>query len=317
MEVIQCLFCGHEKLVRRYSGIYDRLHMSQARYEIWQCCLCRSFRVHPLPSPEEIPSLYPEAYAFKKQIGHKFRQLWNNLEWQIFYSPVLGSCVKLISQETGLKKGKILDVGCGSGLRLLKFRQAGFEPEGIDFSEEDVKYVKERLGLKVRAADVEKEDLPPAEYDLIIAYWLLEHVREPEVLVRKTYAALKPGGWVALGIPLADSLVASLFSGRWSQVKEAPRHLGIPSRKGMKILLAKVGFSSISYQPVSSLELAVDIALSLWPAGNFVLTQKKWGVLHRLFTGWLTLLSLPPIALIKTLSFPQSLTVFFGQKPHT
>ena len=45
--------------------------------------------------------------------------------------------------------GKILDVGCGSGRDLQKFKNLGYEPVGIDASIEMVKKAKALSGVKV------------------------------------------------------------------------------------------------------------------------------------------------------------------------
>ncbi|HOL66869.1 MAG TPA: class I SAM-dependent methyltransferase [bacterium] len=313
----QCLFCGQKVFVQRYCGIPDRLGMSKKLHAILECAFCHSFQVEPIPSAEEMARLYPPAYAFKETTGGPGRRFWNRIEWQIFYAPVLRACVNLVRRHTGVEQGKILDIGCGSGLRLKEFSRAGFQTEGVDFSKEDVDYAREKLGLAVTRVNIEEENLPEGNYELVMAYWVMEHLREPALLTRKIYAALKSGGWAVCGVPLSDSLVSRVFRGRWSAVREAPRHLGIPSRKGMRELLKQAGFQKVFWKPVSLFELAGDVALSLWPRGNFVLTQNKpgWvGVGDRLMTGFLTLLGLPLVGLITILKFPPGLTVFFAQK---
>jgi len=313
---MKCLFCGGETLTLRYRGIPDRLKVSKKSRRILQCSICGSLQPEPVPSASEIPSLYPEGYSFKENIGGKTRGIWNILEWQIFYAPVLRCCVELVKKVTGINRGKLLDIGCGSGLRILQFKLSGFTVYGCDFSETDIAYAKQK-GLSVTRVNIEEEELTGGPYDVVIAYWLVEHLREPSALVHKIYRILNPGGWVVLGIPLSDSLVARLFGGRWSSVREIPRHIGIPSRKGMSIILKKAGFQKICYQPVSSLELAGDLALTLWPRGNFVLTQKKHfliGITDRVFTGFLTLLCLPLVFVLRTIGIPQSLSVYFAQK---
>ncbi|TDC59567.1 methyltransferase domain-containing protein, partial [Micromonospora sp. KC207] len=51
-------------------------------------------------------------------------------------------------------------------------------------------------GLVPMAHDLEREELPEAEYDLVHARLVLEHLRDPEAALAKLVAALRPGGWI-------------------------------------------------------------------------------------------------------------------------
>jgi hypothetical protein len=77
---------------------------------------------------------------------------------------------------------------------------------------------------------------------------------------------LRPGGWVALGVPVIDSAYARLLGARWGAVTEAPRHVSIPSFAGMVDLLRRLGFEAVSSAPAPLIERAAAIVLSLLPA---------------------------------------------------
>ena len=91
--------------------------------------------------------------------------------------------------------GKILDAGCGSGRDALAFRQAGYQVEAFDASEEICRLASEQLGFPVqclRFQEVEGE----AEYDGIWACASLLHVSGDELLdvIQRLKKLLKPGG---------------------------------------------------------------------------------------------------------------------------
>jgi SAM-dependent methyltransferase len=52
--------------------------------------------------------------------------------------------------------------------------------------------------ISVARHDLERESVPWAEFDLIHARLVLEHLREPAAAVDKLAAALRPGGWLLL-----------------------------------------------------------------------------------------------------------------------
>jgi len=312
-----CLFCGSDELLPYALGIRDHLRIAQARHDSYRCQKCGSLRLVPLPTQEYLAKVYPQECHFHKDSGSWPRDLYNRLEWWLFYQPVLRSSAKLVSQETGVHSGRVLDVGCGNGLRLQQLSKAGYETEGVDFASINVQYAREVLGLKVWEANVEETGLPLNRYHLLLMYWVMEHLGKPADLVRKAKDSLLPEGWGIFAVPLADSWVSRLFRQFWGQIREAPRHIGIPSSRGMVILLENQGFKNIKARPVSTLELAGDVALTLWPRGNFFMTTGKWAflkILDRMMVGLLTFMGIPLILLFKALGVKQGLTVFFAQK---
>ena len=72
-------------------------------------------------------------------------------------------------------KGKLLDVGFGSGRDMLYFKSIGFDVEGIDSQQEFVEGAK-KLGLSVTRADILDYCKRHEEYDYIWASASLLHV---------------------------------------------------------------------------------------------------------------------------------------------
>ena len=92
-------------------------------------------------------------------------------------------------------RGKLLDLGCGSGRDSAYFSSLGFEVTAVDGSDELCKRVKANYGIE--ALCVNFEDISfDAEFDAIWACASLLHVEKvnmPKVL-SKVSAALKSGG---------------------------------------------------------------------------------------------------------------------------
>ena len=74
-------------------------------------------------------------------------------------------------------KGKILDIGFGSGRDLIYFKSVGFEVEGIDL---ELKFVKEalKLGLNVSCLSILDCNNNIEEYDYIWASASLLHIEK-------------------------------------------------------------------------------------------------------------------------------------------
>ena len=74
-------------------------------------------------------------------------------------------------------KGKLLDVGFGSGRDMLYFKSIGFDVEGIDSQQEFVDAAK-KLGLSVTCADILDCCNQHDEYDYIWASASLLHIKK-------------------------------------------------------------------------------------------------------------------------------------------
>ena len=98
------------------------------------------------------------------------------------------------------KPGRVLDVGCSSGLLAEQLRSLGHHVTGVDAIELDG--VRDRTDRFCRA-DVE-EGLPDElgdSFDTVIAADVLEHVRDPERLLAELAARLSPSGRMFVSVP--------------------------------------------------------------------------------------------------------------------
>ena len=52
--------------------------------------------------------------------------------------------------------------------------------------------------LEIRRHDILKDPLPPAEFDLVHARWLLHHLPDPVEAMRRMVSTVRPGGWIVI-----------------------------------------------------------------------------------------------------------------------
>lgn len=96
-------------------------------------------------------------------------------------------------EQVYLKPGTLLDVGCGRGEHLRAFAALGFDVTGIDISPRAPALTPEHQVLVV---DIQREELPfPAgAFDFVFSKSVLEHLREPDQMLSKSWQMLKPNG---------------------------------------------------------------------------------------------------------------------------
>ncbi len=107
-----------------------------------------------------------------------------------------------IQQLVGLDGKVVLDVGCGGGILAESMAESGANVTGIDVGDKSLKVAKLHLletGNKVDYRHITAEDLAkeqPNHYDIVTCMEMLEHVPDPESIVRSCAVLTKPGGWV-------------------------------------------------------------------------------------------------------------------------
>ena len=90
------------------------------------------------------------------------------------------------------KGSKILDIGCGDGTFAKAFEYLGMEAYGLDISEES----KHLLNGKLKICDLSKTPYPfeTESFDYIFSKSVVEHLRDPDILIDEAYRLLKPNG---------------------------------------------------------------------------------------------------------------------------
>jgi 2-polyprenyl-3-methyl-5-hydroxy-6-metoxy-1,4-benzoquinol methylase len=110
-----------------------------------------------------------------------------------------------------LRKGRLLDVGCGDGVFLKEAQRIGFEVYGIDFDKKSVETAKSQFGLINTFAMSLDEFIawfPNQRFDIITIFKVLEHQDNPKDFIEKLRKLLKPGGYIAGSVPNRERVFA-------------------------------------------------------------------------------------------------------------
>ncbi|MCI4662322.1 MAG: bifunctional 2-polyprenyl-6-hydroxyphenol methylase/3-demethylubiquinol 3-O-methyltransferase UbiG [Neomegalonema sp.] len=108
-----------------------------------------------------------------------------------------------ISAQGALRGLRILDVGCGAGLICEPLARLGAEVTGIDAAKASIEAARAHAqagGLSITYRDLLLDDLleEGARFDVVLCLEVIEHVPDPQMLVRSLVQALRPEGLLAM-----------------------------------------------------------------------------------------------------------------------
>ncbi|MBX9298170.1 bifunctional 2-polyprenyl-6-hydroxyphenol methylase/3-demethylubiquinol 3-O-methyltransferase UbiG [Chromobacterium piscinae] len=107
-----------------------------------------------------------------------------------------------IDRHASIAGKKVLDVGCGGGILAESMALRGAQVTGIDLAKKSLKVAQLHSlesGVPIDYRCVPVEELAaemPASFDVVTCMEMLEHVPDPESVVRACATLAKPGGWV-------------------------------------------------------------------------------------------------------------------------
>jgi len=108
-----------------------------------------------------------------------------------------------------IKSKKVLDIACGSGYGCeILLKKGAKYVIGSDISEETIDYAKkhyQKKDIEFITNDIKKLDFSDEEFDCIVSFETLEHVKDQEVVITELKRVLKKGGILIISTPNLES----------------------------------------------------------------------------------------------------------------
>jgi SAM-dependent methyltransferase len=165
---------------------------------------------------------------------------------------------ELIENGVITRDMNVLDVGCGQGIALRRFKEYGFRSvRGIGLGA-DVDACL-RLGFVAGTMDQSFLWFPPGTFDLVWARHVLEHSIAPLLTLTEFHRVLKPGGLAYIEVPAPDTIVMH---------ENNPNHYSVMGANMWRALFVKAGF-----EIKRACELSVEVPIGTDTYLGFVLSR--------------------------------------------
>ncbi len=200
------------------------------------CDTCGLVRLARLPSPGEA---YPATYY-----GTGRKKFLPGVEFLSHLSPALMNAAVSLAAAAAHRprRPRVLDVGCGRGYLLRRFKALGWSPSGIDIEGSPLPIDDE--GLDCHRAGAASLPWPDETFDLVVINHVLEHVAEPWTACAEAARVLRPNGVLYVGVPNFGSIQSRLFGSYWFPL-EIPRHVFHFKSQPLRALVGEAGFSIV------------------------------------------------------------------------
>lgn len=259
MNARSCNLCGSAASAHLFT---------KSGFDLVRCGSCELVYVSKPPSGDELQKLYSFESGYQKE-------LVDDPISTAFHHDEAARNLALLQKHA--RPGRLLDVGCSTGLFLTAAKQAGWQARGVEYSADSSRVAREVYGQDVVTGALEPGMFEPGSFDVVTFWDVIEHVPDPVYTLGVAAELLAPGGLMVLKTPNVDglypktSLALASRLGFWGH-PEPPGHLFQFSEKTLSRLAAGAGL-----RPQTTVHQRIPLSYSFGTPREW-LRSVKWAV---------------------------------------
>jgi SAM-dependent methyltransferase len=234
-----CELCGAADWRPHLAAVRD--YISGEHFDLERCGACGLIVTCPMPSAEQMERHYPARYRTDRQ---KHTGGWR----------VRRRAAMLARKFPRGFRGRVLDLGCGSGEFAMEMHRRGWTVAVTELNRTVLEKMRSQ-GMEALTPDEAYAGGFKEPFDAITCWHVLEHVAEPLRLARWSRKNLSMNGAFQVTVPNLDSWQAKRFGRDWMHL-DVPRHCYHFTPATLGRLLTATGFSVAS---TSTLALEYDL----------------------------------------------------------
>jgi 2-polyprenyl-3-methyl-5-hydroxy-6-metoxy-1,4-benzoquinol methylase len=178
-----------------------------------RCQACGTVSALDYADPAEV---YIDGYMFG-QAG----QFGIDVRHPLFQQYLIGVAnrrLAIIEGATALRRGKLLDIGSGTGEVLLAAHQRGWSEQGVEPERTAAAMARDR-GVNVNVSLLEQSGLPERSFDVVSAFHVLEHQPDSREFLATMARWARPGGFVTIEVPNWASVQRRRLREQWPHLR--------------------------------------------------------------------------------------------------
>ena len=232
-QISNCPVCQNN-IFEKYLEVQDYT-VSNKKFQIVVCKSCDFKFTNPRPDQDEIG----EYYKAESYISHSNTS--KGLIAKIYHSVRKYTLKRKINLINRLypQKGKLLDVGCGTGMFLNEARGNGWKVNGIE-PDSGARQIAEEINKSTIKTEI-LSSFQHEKFNIITMWHVLEHVHLLNETVDWLKERITEDGSIIIAVPNHDSKDAEIYQAQWAAY-DVPRHLYHFSQKSIKQLFEQKGF---------------------------------------------------------------------------
>jgi SAM-dependent methyltransferase len=158
--------------------------------EVWRCQGCGLIFPNPMPVPvqgiEQHYATAPEKYFEHHDSTAK---------------EISARRLMQVARELTSETGRLLDIGSGRGEVLKAAGEERWKAVGLDPSPMFADYAARYSGAEVRCETLEQSNFAADSFDVVILGAVLEHLYNPDQIIKEVSRVLRPGGALFVDVP--------------------------------------------------------------------------------------------------------------------
>ena len=177
---------------------FGKIIISIDDFDVIECEKCNFKHVTPIPTEDELESVYIEDYYLTEKPFYIEHYLEDKEWWDLVYTDRF----EIFEENLPEDSRKILDIGSGPGLFLNLGRERGWKTKGIEPSSQAAKYSKETLNLDIAEVFFDKDSSEVlGKFDVINMGEVLEHLPNPKAIIDLSHERLNENGLLCIIVP--------------------------------------------------------------------------------------------------------------------
>lgn len=204
----RCRFCNAESVHQSIKGAV--VFGGRSEQHFWKCDACKIIYQFPCLSEKEESLFYKKEFEKYMETRSGQDKDWSSPGQHFASNQKEAERRSAFLKAYPMKGKKVLEIGCSSGFMLNALKEKGAEVYGIDPSEGFIEYVKSK-GIPVYGEfkDLKKEH--DIQFDFIVHYYVLEHIRNPVEFIKQHMELLSAKGKMIFEVPCANDPLIELY----------------------------------------------------------------------------------------------------------